>query len=53
MRKNTEFKILTTYVRPDSSQKTPLSSEDSVDVNTSLVAFKIYEKHDGKKALLI
>lgn len=51
MRQNTEFKILTSYVRPDSGQKTPLSSEDSVDANTSLAAFKIYGKHNGKEAI--
>lgn len=52
MRQNTEFKILTSYVRPDPSQKTPLRSEDSVDTDTSLAAFKIYGKHNGKEAII-
>lgn len=33
-------------------RRLPLSSEDSVDVNTSLAAFKMYEKHNGKEAII-
>lgn len=53
MRQNTEFKTLTSYVRPDSSQKTPLRNEDSVDTTLLQLPLKSMENTMGKKQLLI
>ena len=53
MRQNTEFKTLTSYVTPDSSQKTPLRNEDSVDTTLLQLPLKSMENTMGKKQLLI
>lgn len=35
------------------SQKTLLNNKDFIDISSSLVAFKIYEKHNGKETIII